>query len=144
MHELVRVEGLSPGTSYAFRVRARDDADNWSDLSDAVSATTLEPTPPPPPVDVTPPAAVADLAAAVTDTFKITLTWVAPGDDGADGQADRYDLRYRLGGLAASTWAAATPVEDVPSPAPAGTQQTFVIEGLPPDTHHRLCAGDRG
>ena len=134
MHEMVQVEGLSPGTTYAFRVRARDDAGNWSDLSDAVSATTLEPEPPPPPMDVTPPATVADLAAAVTDTFKITLTWVAPGDDGADGQADHYDLRYRLGGLDASTWASATTVEDVPSPAPAGAPQTFAIVGLPPDT----------
>lgn len=134
MHEMVQVEGLNPGTSYAFRVRAHDDADNWSDLSAAVSATTLEPTPPPPPIDVTPPAAVADLVAAVTDTFKITLTWIAPGDDGTGGQADRYDLRYRLGGLDASTWASATTVEDAPSPAPAGAPQTFAIMGLPPDT----------
>jgi chitodextrinase len=133
MHELVSVGSLSPGTMYAFRVRARDEADNWSELSDAVSASTLEPPPPPPPVDVTPPAVVADLTAAVTDTFNITLTWVAPGDDGAGGQADRYDLRYRLGGLDATTWGIATTVTGTPSPATAGTQQTLVIEGLPPD-----------
>ncbi len=133
LHEVVRVEGLSPGTTHAFRVRARDDSDNWSDLSGDVSASTLEPPPPPPPIDVTPPAAVADLAAAVTDTFKITLTWVAPGNDGNAGQANRYDLRYRLGGLSASNWAVATPIEGLPSPGPAGTQQMLVLEGLPRD-----------
>jgi hypothetical protein len=133
MHEVVSAGSLSPGTTYAFRVRARDEADNWSDLSTAASASTLEPPPPPPPVDVTAPAAIADLTAAVSDTFNITLTWVAPGDDGASGQADRYDLRYRLGALDATTWAVATTVTGTPSPAPAGTTQTLVLEGLAPD-----------
>jgi chitodextrinase len=50
-----RIVFLSPDTSYAFRVRARDSAGNWSDLSDPLSVTTPPadandhepPTPPP-------------------------------------------------------------------------------------------------
>jgi chitodextrinase len=35
-----RIVFLSPSTSYSFRVRARDSAGNWSDLSDPFVATT--------------------------------------------------------------------------------------------------------
>lgn len=41
-----RVVFLSPGTSYTFRVRARDSAGNWSELSDPFVVTT-------PPADAT-------------------------------------------------------------------------------------------
>ena len=35
-----RISLLSPGTTYTFRVRARDTAGNWSDLSDPIAVTT--------------------------------------------------------------------------------------------------------
>jgi hypothetical protein len=35
-----RVVFLSPSTNYTFKVRARDSAGNWSELSDAVAVTT--------------------------------------------------------------------------------------------------------
>ena len=35
-----RIVFLSPGTNYSFRVRARDSAGNWSDLSDALAVMT--------------------------------------------------------------------------------------------------------
>ena len=36
-----RIVFLSPNTTYTFRVRARDSAGNWSELSDAFTVTTL-------------------------------------------------------------------------------------------------------
>ena len=35
-----RIVFLNPGTAYTFRVRARDSAGNWSDLSDPLTAST--------------------------------------------------------------------------------------------------------
>lgn len=35
-----RIVFLTPGTAYTFRVRARDSAGNWSDMSDPFTATT--------------------------------------------------------------------------------------------------------
>ena len=35
-----RIVFLNPGTAYTFRVRARDSAGNWSDLSDPLAVTT--------------------------------------------------------------------------------------------------------
>jgi sodium-dependent dicarboxylate transporter 2/3/5 len=33
--------GLTPSTTYYFALRTRDEADNWSDVSNLVSATTV-------------------------------------------------------------------------------------------------------
>lgn len=48
--------GLDPGTTYYFALRARDDAGNWSGVSNVVSAVTRA-------ADTTPPAAINDLSA---------------------------------------------------------------------------------
>jgi chitodextrinase len=62
--------GLNPSTTYTFRLRARDQALNWSGFSNAVTATTLSNnTPPAPPV----------LSASVGPTH-IRLTWNAPAN----------------------------------------------------------------
>jgi hypothetical protein len=50
------VLGLAPGTTYYFALKARDEANNWSALSNVVSTTTQT-------TDQTPPAAVKDLVA---------------------------------------------------------------------------------
>ena len=43
--------------------------------------------------DGTPPGAVTDLAVQDSSSHSVTLTWTAPGDDGTEGQAARYNLR---------------------------------------------------
>lgn len=47
--------GLSPGTTYYFALRARDEAGNWSGVSNVLSATTLS-------LDSIPPATITDLS----------------------------------------------------------------------------------
>ena len=44
-------------------------------------------------IDVTPPAAIADLRAGNVTTSTAVLQWTAPGDDGTDGIAMEFDLR---------------------------------------------------
>ena len=50
--------GLAAATKYYFAMKVADEVPNWSSLSNVLEATTLPP-------DVTPPAAITDLAAAV-------------------------------------------------------------------------------
>lgn len=63
--------GLSPSTTYTFRLRARDQALNWSGYSNAATATTLPAgTPPTPPV----------LSASSVGPTHISLSWTAPAN----------------------------------------------------------------
>ncbi|MBO9605023.1 MAG: right-handed parallel beta-helix repeat-containing protein [Paenibacillaceae bacterium] len=80
--------------------------------------------------DVTPPAAVADLAASGAAANSLQLTWTAPGDDGTIGTAASYDVRYSQSPITAANWASATPASGVPAPAAAGTVQTMTLSGL--------------
>jgi len=85
--------------------------------------------------DKTPPAAVKDLAAAVDNGVK--LTWTAPGDDGDEGTASAYQVKYddqplveRADGKGAVNFWAAINCTGEPKPAKAGTRQSFTVTGL--------------
>lgn len=122
--ESLSIGGLSAETDYRIALRAADEASNWSRLSAIVSARTAS-TP-----DTIPPAAVADLAiASVTDT-SVTLAWTAPGDDGTEGTAHRYDMRYAREDLREENWASAVLVRGIPGPLSAGTVQSCEVTGL--------------
>jgi hypothetical protein len=64
----------------------------------------------------------------------IILRCIAPGDDGAVGAANYYDLRYQQGSTI--DFAAATPIEGLWSPSPAGSTDTFTVTGLQPGTQY--------
>jgi len=87
-------------------------------------------TSPTPPQDSTPPGRVADLAATVTRGRGVHLTWTAPGDDGARGRAQTYDLRYAEAPVTEATWDSATSSIDVPEPNEAGASESVVVSGL--------------
>ncbi|MBN1270335.1 MAG: fibronectin type III domain-containing protein [Kiritimatiellae bacterium] len=92
-------------------------------------------------VDIEPPGEINDLAAHEHPSLSghqsvgALLTWTAPGDDGAEGQAFKYDVRY---GSAAGTFdkALAVPRSRIPYPQPAGRRDQMVIEGLDPNTRY--------
>jgi len=65
--------GLSPGTSYSYRVRAVDGAGSLSPYSTVASATTA--------ADTQPPTAPASVTAAAADTSQINLRWTASTDN---------------------------------------------------------------
>ncbi len=81
--------------------------------------------------DRTPPAAVRRLRVDRVDpsSRKVVLRWRASGDDGRQGTADRYDLRYDTTRIeTASNFAQATRVQGVPSPASANTPERMVLD----------------
>jgi YHS domain-containing protein len=80
--------------------------------------------------DTTPPATVSDLVIGATGCDNVTLTWTAPGDDGTEGRASSYDVRYSTATITAGNWAAATQSTGEPAPKAAGQQETFSVENL--------------
>lgn len=120
------VTGLTPSTNYYFALKTVDSEGNWSAKSNIASAPTTAVQ------DNTPPAAVADLAAASSTQNSVTLTWTAPGDDGTTGTAASYDIRYSMSPISDATWASALQAGGEPAPKPAGTPDTFVVLYLAP------------
>jgi chitodextrinase len=73
-----RIVFLSPATSYSFRVRARDSAGNWSDLSDPFAVTT----PAADPNDHEPPTMPPGLGGGIIDgATEAMVSWGNSTDD---------------------------------------------------------------
>jgi len=90
---------------------------------------------PPGPPDTTPPAGVTDLATSNPTSTSIALTWDAPGDDGEQGTASQYDIRYSTSEIIDEAgWQAASQCTGEPSPSPVGTIENFTVTGLSPST----------
>ena len=71
----------------------------------------------------------------------VGLEWTAPGDDGSVGTASEYDIRWRLssqGALTETNWASSNPVAGEPTPASAGTSQTYFVGGLNANTWYYI------
>jgi hypothetical protein len=94
--------------------------------------------------DTTPPANVTDLAVSAATTHSLTLTWTAPGDDGNNGTAAEYDIRYATSNIDNATWEFAIQASGEPAPKPAGSNETFVVGGLASATtyYFALKTGD--
>jgi hypothetical protein len=66
----------------------------------------------------------------------VTLTWTAPGDNGTQGTAHEYEVRYLEGTtIHTGNFTSGTRVT-VPAPQPAGSSETYHVLGLPPGTYH--------
>lgn len=128
------VNGLSPLTQYWFAIKTLDEVPNTSALSNIATATTLAPP------DTTPPAAIMDLAVVGWSDTSLTLSWTAPGDDGATGTAALYDIHMaQMPITTEAEFNAAFHLNGEPAPLLAGTTQTFVVSGLPPGTTWYFC-----
>ena len=64
------------------------------------------------------------------------ISWTAPGDDGDQGTAQAYDIRYATSTIKSKTWNQAVQVLDEPMPVAAGSQQTYAIAGLLANTKY--------
>ena len=65
---------------------------------------------------------------ATTSTFEATLSWNATGDDGDDGTAFSYDIRFDTSVINDETsFDNATEVDGEPFPAPSGNAQMFTL-----------------
>ena len=120
--------GLTGSTTYWFAMKVADEMPGWSGLSNVVQVTTLPP-------DVTPPAAIADLAASNLQSNMVTLTWTASGDDGNTGTAVSYDIRYSTTQITDDAqFAAAESFANVPVPKASGSAEHFLAGNLQADT----------
>ncbi|WP_455393163.1 fibronectin type III domain-containing protein [[Eubacterium] cellulosolvens] len=128
--ESIMVTGLAPTTTYYFAVKARDERPNWGWVSNSDHNTTL------PDPDIVPPAAVSDLVAENPSDTTINLTWTAVGDDGNNGIATSYDIRYSTLSITDGTWSSATECTNEPLPNSTGTIEHFQVTGLPPNTKY--------
>jgi len=86
--------------------------------------------------DKTPPAAITDLAATgIVGSDSVQLTWTAPGDDGSEGQASSYDVRYAKSPITTDAgFFSATQATGEPAPSPAGTTEYVTVAGLESNT----------
>jgi hypothetical protein len=99
-------------------------------LSKYVSIDAVEVFAPP---DLIPPSAISDLVATPGVTFgNVDLQWTATGNDGLDGVATSYDVRYSVNPIVDDpSWNAATKITaGVPTPAIPGTHQSMSVTGL--------------
>lgn len=81
-------------------------------------------------IDTTAPSAITDLTAPSSTSNSVALSWTAPGDDSSLGTASSYDIRYSTSVISESNWASASQASGEPTPAVAGTTQTFTVTGL--------------
>jgi hypothetical protein len=86
--------------------------------------------------DVTGPRAVADLTSIQVGDVLVTLSWTAPGDDGAVGTVAAYDLRRSTSLITDTNFSSATAVLPSPVPVAGGLMQTYVSTGLLPNTRY--------
>ncbi|MCB0085755.1 MAG: S8 family serine peptidase, partial [Caldilineaceae bacterium] len=86
--------------------------------------------------DQTPPAAVTNLTITGLLMTKMELSWTATGDDGNEGAANGYDLRYALTPITEANWAQAFQVENEPQPQEPGALETMTVGGLQPGVNY--------
>jgi hypothetical protein len=98
------------------------------------------------PPDTICPCTTTDLRTAVPTSGSLALVWTAPGDDGQDGTAAQYDIRFSNQPIDDTSWASANPLDTalVPPPSTGGRIETIVIMGLDSgrDYHFALKAVD--
>lgn len=95
------------------------------------------------PVDVSPPAPVVDLAAAVVTPYAAVLSFTAPGNDGATGRAASYDIRYAPAPIDGSSWSAATQMTGATPPRAPGSRESIEVGGLDANTTYYFAVKTR-
>jgi lysophospholipase L1-like esterase len=80
--------------------------------------------------DTNAPAAITNLATGNTTATSVALTWTAVGDDGLDGQAASYDLRFSTSNITEGNFNSATQVTSVSAPGASGVGQAHTVGGL--------------
>jgi subtilisin family serine protease len=90
-------------------------------------------------VDSIPPNAPGNLVLANTSSDRLTIRWIAPGDDGSQGTATEYDLRISNAPIDDTNFLDAQRVAGQPTPHVAGTLEEGVIPGLTPLTGYYIA-----
>ncbi len=80
--------------------------------------------------DFVAPGMITDLAISDSGIEFIRLSWTATGDDGNQGRASRYDIRYSESLITPSNFESADIVLNQLIPAQAGSEENFSVTGL--------------
>jgi hypothetical protein len=129
--ETMTIRGLTGDTKYYFALRVADEVYNWSPISNVDSIRTLVPP------DTVSPGRTIFLDVSDSTRSSVTITWLAPGDDGNAGQATEYDIRWSTTYITESNWAGAMQVYNEPRPGVPGTVEFFTVTGgLKPNTRY--------
>ncbi len=123
---------LLPDERYFFALKVRDEAMNWSELSNIATVKTL------PAPDTAPPQPIVDHRAGGLGHRSIEVIWTAPSDDSLSERVTSYEGRYTTGPLTASSWSTATPISGLPDPALPGETDRILLGGLAPATAYTI------
>ncbi|MDP6156996.1 MAG: hypothetical protein QF682_12805, partial [Candidatus Thermoplasmatota archaeon] len=124
--EELTITGFDKGSEHFFAVIAVDEKGQMSTISNVVRAIAP---------DHDPPGIISDLSAEPGDgDGEIDLLWTAPGDDGVEGKADRYIIKYSKDRIR-TIWdyysADEVPNNDeLPAPNHPGSRESFTVTGL--------------
>jgi len=88
--------------------------------------------------DPQPPAPIDDFGVDRTSASSADLSWTAPGDDGSEGSAFRYDLAVSTDGpiRTRADFDRARLIQDVPTPQRAGTPQSATVSVSQDSTYY--------
>ncbi|MFH2036335.1 MAG: fibronectin type III domain-containing protein, partial [Candidatus Zixiibacteriota bacterium] len=113
--------GLDDNQQYYWRIRAGNDC-GWSNYTATFSFTTA---------DTTPPAGIFDLSAETgSGGGEVYLEWTASGDDGTNGAASAYMIRYSQELITDDNWDQAAIYEAIVTPLAYGQTQSIYMTGL--------------
>ena len=118
--ETIKVDGLENETKYYFAIKAIDEAENISDISNIVFGFTRN----------TLPASIPDLIVTAKGTTFIKLSWSATGDDWMTGLASGYEIRYATWNITDSNFHQAIKYENSLVPLEPGTKEEIIINNL--------------
>jgi len=82
-------------------------------------------------IDIIKPAAILDLTITDVTWNSLAFTWTAPGDDGKEGIASSYEIRFSERPIVnCATWKSASPVGNTMIPKQAGQLESFQLSEL--------------
>jgi len=124
------LSSLSANTVYHYRLSSIDQAGNTTNSIDYTFTTSQSAIP-----DTFPPADISDLSPLNISQISVELKWTSIGDDGIQGIAAQYDIRFSTSPITAANWDSASQLSGEPIPIAAGISQSFYIAvGLSPNT----------
>lgn len=93
--------------------------------------------------DTVPPAAVGEVRVGEVGSSHVRLRFTASGDDGLDGRASTYDIRYAAGTLDPARLDEAAAFDNRAIPGPSGGLETLEVTGLLPATTYQFAVRAR-
>lgn len=124
--ETISVGGLPPESNVYFALKTYDEVPNESGLSNCAMDTTKDMSP----------SSISDLKARPISETEFLLTWTATGDDGMNGMASYYDIRYSTSTISDGNFNSASEVTGEPAPKAPGEPDSFLVAGLAPQTNY--------